>query len=85
MEIGEYVYLARMLYSQCQGSFLIKEYDLSKSLSDAWKNHSVSLQFFFCCQNFNNLILKNEKDKVINPSTPRQTNVVNGEFNKNVL
>ena len=41
MEIGEYLYLARLLYSQCQGAFLIKEYEISKSLSDAWKNQSV--------------------------------------------
>ena len=44
MEIGEYLYLARMLYSRCQGSFLIKEYELSKSLSDAWKNQSVRIE-----------------------------------------
>jgi hypothetical protein len=41
MEIGEYVYLARLLYSQCQGSFLIKEYEIAKSLSEAWRNQSV--------------------------------------------
>ena len=46
MEIGEYVYLARLLYSQCQGSFLIKEYEVAKSLSEAWRNQSVSLNLF---------------------------------------
>ena len=41
MEIGEYVYLARLLYSQCQGTFMIKEFDLFKSISDAWKSVST--------------------------------------------
>ena len=36
-EIAEYLYLARLLYSQCEGVFLIKEYDLNKSISESWR------------------------------------------------
>lgn len=36
-EISEYLHLARLLYSQSQGAFLIKEYDLNKAISDVLK------------------------------------------------
>ena len=36
-QIAEYLYLARLLYSQCQGAFLIKEYELNKAISDVLK------------------------------------------------
>jgi hypothetical protein len=52
VEISECLYVARLLYSQCQGTYLIKEFDLCKLMSDSWK--------------------MSEKEKVIQPSTPRQ-------------
>ena len=36
-EIAEYLYLARLLYSQCQGAFLIKEHDLNKAIAQTAK------------------------------------------------
>jgi hypothetical protein len=36
-EICECVNLARLLYSQCQGTFLIKEFELCRLLSDTWR------------------------------------------------
>lgn len=36
-EIAEYLYLARLLYSQCQGVFLIKEHDLNRAISESAK------------------------------------------------
>jgi hypothetical protein len=36
-EIAEYLYLARLLYSQVHGVFLIKEYDLNKAISESAK------------------------------------------------
>ena len=44
-EIAEYLYLARLLYSRCEGAFLIREYDLNKSISESWRlisNYTVS-------------------------------------------
>ena len=36
-EIAEYLYLSRLFYSQCQGVFLIKEYELNKFINDCWR------------------------------------------------
>ncbi|CAF0787645.1 unnamed protein product, partial [Brachionus calyciflorus] len=37
-EISEYIYLIRLLYSQCQGEFLIREYGLNKLITESWKS-----------------------------------------------
>ena len=36
-EIAEYLYLARLLYSQCQGVFLIREHELNRAISESAK------------------------------------------------
>jgi hypothetical protein len=56
-EIAEYLYLTRLLYSQCEGVYLVKEYDLNKSISESWRlisNYASS------------------SSSSTNPNTPRQ-------------
>ena len=57
-EIAEYLYLTRLLYSQCEGVYLIKENDLNKSISESWRlisNYASS------------------SSSSTNPNTPRQS------------
>jgi hypothetical protein len=37
-EISECIYLARLLYSHCQGAYLIKEFDIGKLMSESWRS-----------------------------------------------
>ena len=52
-EIAEYLYIVRLLYSQCQGVYLIKEFGLNNSISESW--HLVSFEFFLFFFNEKNL------------------------------
>ncbi len=61
-EIAEYLYLARLLYSQCQGVTLIKEHELNRAISE-----SVKLIIKETTSSYSN---GNESE----PNTPRLTN-----------
>ena len=44
-ELAEYLYLVRLLYSQCHGVFLIREYELTKCISESWRLVCVFINF----------------------------------------